>query len=113
MDLLSTLAQLKNGRVIIQANETMQRLLLAVQRHGGKGKLGLELTLAPRVDSDTGRVAEIDITYNIKVSEPQPNHGTTMFYVGKDGGLTRNDPHQEEMFTEEEEENDRESQRNR
>lgn len=101
MEFLSTLAELKNGRVIHQANDTMQRLLSAVQKHGGKGKLGLELTLSPRIDSDTGRVIEVDIAYSIKVAEPQPNHGTTMFYVDKEGKLTRQDPRQAEMFEEE------------
>jgi len=101
MEFLSTLAELKNGRVIHQANDTMQRLLSAVQKHGGKGKLGLELTLSPRIDSDTGRVIEVDIAYSIKVAEPQPNHGTTMFYVDKEGKLTRQDPRQSEMFEEE------------
>ena len=101
MEFLSTLAELKNGRVIHQANDTMQRLLSAVQKHGGKGKLGLELTLSPRLDSDTGRVIEVDIAYSIKVAEPQPNHGTTMFYVDKEGKLTRQDPRQAEMFEEE------------
>lgn len=101
MEFLSTLAELKNGRVIHQANDTMQRLLSAVQKHGGKGKLGLELTLSPRIDSDSGRVIEVDIAYSIKVAEPQPNHGTTMFYVDKEGKLTRQDPRQAEMFEEE------------
>lgn len=101
MEFLSTLAELKNGRVIHQANDTMQRLLSAVQKHGGKGKLGLELVLSPRIDSDSGRVVEVDIAYSIKVAEPQPNHGTTMFYVDKEGKLTRQDPRQSEMFEEE------------
>lgn len=112
MEFLSTLAELKNGRVINQANETMQRLVSAVQRHGGKGKLGLELQLSPRIDSDSGKVVEIDITYAIKVAEPQPNHGTTMFYVDREGKLTRQDPRQAEMF-EEEEQFESEPERNR
>lgn len=112
MEFLSTLAELKNGRVIHQANDTMQKLLSAVQKHGGKGKLGLELQLSPRIDSDTGKVVEIDIAYSIKVAEPQPNHGTTMFYVDREGKLTRQDPRQQEMF-DEQEEFDSEPERNR
>lgn len=99
-DFIATLAELKNGRVSIQAGEAFQELIAAVHKTAGKGKLTFELTAAPARVED-GEVKEVDIGYSLKVTKPTPNHGATMFYLTKDQQLTRNDPAQMEMFNQE------------
>lgn len=93
MEFLSVLAELKNGRVAAQLGDDFQQLADAVKRHGKKGELVLKLTVEPSRITE-GVVKEVNVNYSSKLTEPRPNHGTTMFFVTDDSKLSRQDPAQ-------------------
>lgn len=87
IDIGEFLAELDAGRVYHVLGDQMGRVVDLVQTHGGKGELTLKLSLTKEGDRAVCE-AKID------TKAPHEPVGATLFFFGRDGGLTREDPRQ-------------------
>ena len=104
-DLLQTLLDMRSGQVAADCNEKFNQVLQAVIDTGGKGKLTLELNIEPAKFGMGAAVLEVSIDHNIKLKKPELEIGNAVFFVTKEGTLTRDDPAQTQMFMTEKEVN--------
>ncbi len=98
VDLISTLMEMRNGQVAIDSSRKWNELMAAVIEHGKKGKFSLVLEVTPTVNNLKRGVGQVSIAYQITINKPDINVGPSMFFVGPDGKLSRNDPDQMEFF---------------
>ena len=103
-DILSTLAELNRGKFLITCSRQLRRVIEAILSTGKKGKVTIALDMVPGVVTQ-GRATQIDITPTVKIEEPMPSQGTSIFFVTADNDLTRDDPEQMAMFEEKEQTN--------
>lgn len=83
------LAQIVDAGVQVKAGSMVSELVRAVVRTGKKGKVTLEIEIAP------GGEGEVEITPRLKSSLPVPNMSTSRFFVvGEEGELSRRNPAQ-------------------
>lgn len=90
------LRHIRKGAVVDAATAKMADLVAKVQETGNGGSLTLKLTVKPK-KGDEGLV---DIQPSITVSMPNQDLSSGIFFIDADGGLTRTDPNQREMFGE-------------
>lgn len=105
-DVISILAALDSGDVVIDAGRQWQQLVTAVKRTGQKGSLTLrlEVGVAGR-DKRTGFVDQISVKSSIVMKEPQEGHGSDLFFVDDKDRLTQDNPAQEHLFRQQEKRN--------
>jgi len=77
-----------------ELSQKLAELTTSVRNLGRKGKLTLEITVAPL--SRGGGMA-VTITDKIRLSAPVQEPETSIFFVGDNGELSRNDPRQREL----------------
>jgi hypothetical protein len=106
-DLLQILLEMRSGQVAADCNAKFNSVLKAVLETGGKGKLGIELTIAPSRMGMGGAVIEVELHHDIKVKAPELQIGKSVFFVGPDGELSREDPAQTAMFQKQVEQEER------
>lgn len=82
----------RNGALHGELSDRIAELVLAVAETGKKGKLQLELTIAPNADGMTVTVSD-----KIKVVPPEGERGAAIFFIGENGSLTRRNPAQTEL----------------
>lgn len=99
VDFISTLAELKNGRAHIDCSRKLSELVSAVVDTKKKGKLILEMVIEPSGMED-GRVSETAVTWACRIAKPEHDTGRSLFFVTRDGRLTRNDPNQMDLYDE-------------
>lgn len=104
-DIISTLVEMRNGEVVMDCNRKFGELMTAVLETGHKGKLTLTLSVAPSKYAMGGTVIEVEATHECTVKKPELSIGRSLFFVMKDGSLTREDPAQSAMFEQEVREN--------
>ena len=97
-DLLSVLLEMRSGQVATDCNEKFNEVLAAVLETGGKGKLTIELHVAPSKMGLGGAVLEVETFHECKLKKPELGIGKSVFFVTKEGKLTRDDPAQSAMF---------------
>ena|ERR1044071_8439856 len=102
-DLLSVLLDMRNGQVAADCNQKFNEVLSGVQETGGKGELTIKLFVRPAKMGMGGTVVEVEMSHECKVKKPELEIGRSVFFVTKDGKLTRDDPAQTAMFAAEEE----------
>lgn len=93
----SILALLQNQRAGVcmsELSEKLQQLSNTVRGTGKKGKLTLEITMNPL---QKGGGHAVTVTDKISLKLPQDEPEVSVFYVGDQGQLTRNDPRQREL----------------
>ena len=98
VDFVQTIADLKNGKALIDCSRKLTKLVAAVVDVKKKGKLTLQLLIEPAGVGDDGRITETSVSWQCSIVEPQPDTGRSVFFVTRDGRLSRNDPNQEELF---------------
>lgn len=103
VDFVSTLMELKAGKAHVDCSRKLSELVDAVCDTSKKGKLVLELLVEPSGMED-GRVSETSVTWACRIAKPEHDTGRSIFFVTKDGCLTRNDPNQMELYNEHAEE---------
>lgn len=101
-DFISTLVEMRGGNVVMDVNRKFTELLEAIQETGQKGKLTLILNVAPSKFSSGGTVAEVETSHDCSIKKPELSIGKSLFFFDRNGALTRDDPAQTEMFTQEE-----------
>lgn len=97
-DVLQALMEMRNGEVAMDCNRKFNELLSAVLETGTKGKFSLSIEIKPSKFALGGAVLEVETQHECKVKKPELNVGRSLFFVAKDGRLTRDDPAQESMF---------------
>lgn len=99
-DLLQTLLDMRNGAVASDCNEKFNEVLKAVLDTGGKGELSIKIFIRPSKMGMGAAVIEVETEHECKMKKPELGIGRSIFFVTKEGTLTRNDPAQEAMFGE-------------
>lgn len=92
LNFLEFLSSFRRGALIAEADDVLGDLMTAIKETGGKGTLTITL---PFKVNNAGQV-ECDPT--IACKKPVTPLGTGIYYVDEDGGLTRRDPNQDDMF---------------
>lgn len=82
------LQEQRRGALHSELSEALQELVLAVEEHRKAGSLTLTVSVKPFGD---GTVA---VTDKLKLSVPEGERGSGIFFVDADGNLVRNDPRQ-------------------
>ena len=86
-----TLGELRRGLAVTEASNDLAKVVKEVQRTGRPGELVVVLKIRP---SGEGVTVEDDIKPKVPKMAKKP----TSFFTTEDGGLTRNNPEQPEMF---------------
>lgn len=101
-DFVHVLLEMRNGAVASDCNRKFSELLSAVLETGGKGELTVKVFIKPSKLALGGAVVEVETSHDCKTKKPELSVGRSLFFVTKDGRLTRGDPNQEGMFESEE-----------
>ena len=89
------LRDIRKGRVVEAASEELAEVVRAVLDTNKKGKLSLELIVAPQGKGDNAVI----VSAKLKSSKPQADLPDALFFADLDGDLLRDDPTQQRMFT--------------
>jgi hypothetical protein len=89
---------MRNGQVAADCNGKFNDVLKSVLETGGKGELVIKLFLKPAKMGMGGAVIEVETEHDCKVKKPELAVGRSVFFVTKDGDLTRDDPDQTALF---------------
>lgn len=95
-DFLQTVMDMRGGSIAAECSKRFDEVVAAVIEHGRGGDFTLKLHVTPSKLSMT-RVVEVAIDADIKVKKPEEETGTALFFVSKEGALSREDPRQTEM----------------
>lgn len=97
-DFLQLLVEMRSGAVALDVNAKFNEMLSAVVETGGKGEFTLKIKASPSKLGMGGAVLEVETEHDVKVKKPELKVGSAVFFVTKDGQLTREDPAQTAMF---------------
>ncbi len=97
-DFISLVADMRNGAVVMDLNAKFQEVLKAVLETAGKGELTVKFTIQPSKLGMGGAVIEVETEHDVKLKRPELKVGKAVFFVTKEGDLTRDDPAQAAMF---------------
>ena len=97
-DFISILMEMRNGQVASDLSAKFNEVLMGVLESGGKGELTVTFLLAPAKMGMGGVVLEVEAEHKAKIKRPELKIGKSVFFVTKQGTLTREDPAQTAMF---------------
>lgn len=97
-DFVSLLVEMRNGQVASDLNMKFNEVLRAVLETAGKGELTVKFKISPGKLGFGGAVIEVETEHETKMKKPELNIGRSIFFVDKEGNLTREDPEQTAMF---------------
>lgn len=103
-DLLNLFTEMRNGAVIADLNQKFHQVLSAVLETAGKGELTIKLSIKPSKLGMGGAVLEVEAEHTVKLKRPELEIGKSLFFVNRNGDLTRDDPAQTAMFEQQAEE---------
>ena len=92
---LETLRELRAGRTLEDLAVNVADIVKAVHQTGKSGELTLTLKFKP---PKAGGAAYLMVEDSFKVKVPKLDHGDTVFFYTRDGGLTRQDPTQMDLL---------------
>jgi hypothetical protein len=95
-DILSTICELNRGNFAIECGRKLQELSDAIIDTGGKGRLVITLDVTPS-GLKKGRINQFEVRPEVKITKPQHDQGSSIFFVTPDGKLTRDDPDQMDL----------------
>jgi hypothetical protein len=99
-DLISILMSMRGGEVALDCNRKFQELRESVLETGMKGKLNLAIEIKPSKLALGGAVIEVEMRHTCQIAKPELSVGRSLFFVAKDGSLTRDDPGQLALYDE-------------
>lgn len=102
-DLLGILLDMRSGQVAADCNSKFNDVLAAVLETGGKGELTIKLFISPSKFAMGGAVVEVETEHECKTKRPELKVGKAIFFVSRDGKLTREPPDQVGLFAASEE----------
>ena len=97
-DLLQVILDMRSGQVAQDCNNKFNDVLSAVLDTGGKGELTIKILVEPSKFGMGRAVLEVQATHECKTKKPELAIGKSLFFVTRDGALTREDPEQTAMF---------------
>ena len=97
-DVISVLLAMRSGKVAANINEKFSDCLKAVLDTGCEGEVTIKLSMKPSKMGIGGVVLEVDMEADTKIKKPELAIGSSVFFVDKEGSLTREDPDQVGMF---------------
>src|SRR5258708_7403998 len=97
-DLLSVLMDMRSGQVAADINAKFNEMVSAVLDTAAEGELIIKLKVKPSKMGTGGAVLEVETKHECKMKKPELEIGRSVFFVGEDGRLTRDDPKQVDMF---------------
>jgi hypothetical protein len=97
-DFVSLLVDMRNGQVASDINGKFNEVLSAVLETAGAGELTVKFKIKPAKLGMGGAVIEIETEHETKLKRPELKVGRAVFFVTKEGALTRDDPAQTAMF---------------
>lgn len=97
-DVLQVLLDMRNGAVAADVSAKFDEVVKAVLDTGGKGELTVKLFVKPSKMGMGGCVIEVETEHECKLKKPELAIGRSVFFVTKEGRLTREDPNQAAMF---------------
>lgn len=100
VDFVSTVMEMRNGKVAADISDKFNELIAAVLDTGGGGKIAITFDVKPsRADMQHGGVKEVTMSHSVKLTKPERPIGDAIFFITPDGSLSRTDPEQMEMFS--------------
>ena len=97
-DVIAVLVEMQSGAVLTDVNQKFNEMVNAVLDTGKKGELTIKLSVKPSKWAMGGAVLQVDTFHECKIKKPELAVGNSLFFVNKDGLLTRQDPSQTAMF---------------
>jgi hypothetical protein len=92
---LETFGQLRSGRLMDDCGDALAEIVAAVKATGKPGEMIIKIKVkAPKA----GGTAYLMVEDSLSVKTPKLDHGDTVFFHTKDGGLSRQDQTQQELF---------------
>ncbi len=88
------LRELDKGRVIEELSTGMQELISCIMETGKRGSLTLKIDIAPSSKIDTETVA---VVASLKITSPEPDRHSTLYYITPENNLSRRDPRQMDL----------------
>jgi hypothetical protein len=88
-----SLINIRKGDLMNEAGQELANLLFACMHSGKKGRLVIELEVAP---AERGS-AQMTINDKLKVFMPEKDKGQSFLFAGEDGTLSREDPEKEQQ----------------
>ncbi|MGI8333439.1 hypothetical protein ACRYCC_26100 [Actinomadura scrupuli] len=85
--------EINGGRVAAEASRGLQELAASVADLRRKGKVVITLELSPRKGSENA----LNIAASVVTTLPKPEPAEDVFFAGRGGVLTRDDPSQPEI----------------
>lgn len=101
-DFVSILMEMRDGEVALDVNRKFQELLNSVFETGAKGRLTLTIDVKPSKMAMGGAVVEVETEHDCKLKKPELSIGRSLFFVTADGALTRDNPAQIALYSEQE-----------
>lgn len=103
IDIQKYLQEHGNGALLVEVNDSFQKLIKDCRDTDKKGDLTIKLTIEPVAMRGGGH--QVKISPNVVTKNPKYDAGVGFFYVVTDEneepvGLEREDPRQGQMFTE-------------
>lgn len=105
---LALLADMRNGEAIPRLDNELTELMDAIREHQSAGTMVLKLKVTPD-KLENFRVVGVKVEYAIETKPPTEKAGTSVFYVGEKGDLTRENPRQTSLELEIQEAHGRQS----
>lgn len=100
-EVLGTLLDMKEGRVVADINLKWSELILAViEAATQKGSMQINLVITPTKWAFGGGVEEVKLEHEVKLKKPERRIGESTFYVTDEGRLQRDHPDQTSIFDE-------------
>lgn len=101
-EVIGTLLDMREGRVVADINLKWAELLAAViEAATQKGSMQINLVITPTKWAFGGGVEEVKLEHEVKLKKPERRIGESTFFVTDKGALTREHPDQSSIFDEE------------
>lgn len=91
---LDLLKEIDHGEMVLDMEVACKDVVAACQYHQKKGSVVLTINFAPDSETETMKVS-----HKLTKKEPEQTSRASLFFVGDDNTLSRNDPKQRRMFS--------------
>jgi hypothetical protein len=105
---LALLADMRNGEAIPRLDDELTELMDSICEHQAAGTMVLKLKITPD-KLENFRVVGVKVEYAIEAKPPTEKAGTSVFYVGEKGELSRENARQMNLEMQVEEAHGRQS----
>jgi hypothetical protein len=91
---VAAIGGIDHGAVAGKADDLLVELVNAVREQGRKGSVTVVLEVRPY----KGNSLNVEVAASVTAKMPQPEPPAGLFFVTKDGALTRDDPRYDRLF---------------